>query len=556
MKKVIYFLVVVATIFTGCNPLEDINAEIDAIPDSPNVGAFEYTLTDDDYSTLDLDSESFDSEDEAKQLIPSLLTDLYPLYGAGSSVLVNYNLFIGEAEGLTDFTGASTYTLNNDDYASSGSDAFGFYPNVDATDEIPSILSSQIPSPTADQVILAKYRQYFETPEVGLANFYYAEFPADYDSFELISISGLDTVGWTLGSSNVQGSGFTTMPNEVEEWLVTPEINLASASNTFLQLTQEIDFLGDAGLIDILVATDYITGGDINAANWTIFDFDKTLYADLTTSEPFDFSAYDGETIHIALKYSSTSTDAPRWRVQSLAVQTIGVSGETDNKGEFFTYTNSSWQPVDDVYYLSRSDYDSMGEASGQPGQFNNFSSSIAPDNYLPTFLELKYPFAQEGDQQFIIYDFFAGGAAGVQIRGNEYTVINGVWTAHQSTIQTSLQFGNVNGVWVPDNTIRYTLAGSDYAYIGTTYADVTGFSAPAASALQYSNFDRRPSNAAYWSDEMLITVFADLLANVIAPNAADDQKYVLIFDIYNGSAGTEEFKFIKTAGEWVINVD
>ncbi|MEO6347745.1 MAG: hypothetical protein ABIO60_07525, partial [Aquaticitalea sp.] len=138
--------------------------------------------------------------------------------------------------------------------------------------------------------------------------------------------------------------------------------------------------------------------------------------------------------------------------------------------------------------------------------------------------------------------------------RGDQYTLIDGMWTPHQSTIMTTLQFGNIDGVWVPDNTIRYALMGSDYTYIATQYASVDGFAAAAASTGNYGNFDRRSSNAAYWSDEMLTTVFTDLLANVVAPNAAEGQQYVIIFDIYNGTNTTEEFKFIKTGGEWIIN--
>ena len=79
MKKLIYLLAVAGLAFTSCDPLEDVNAQIDAIPDEPNVGAFEYTLTDEDYATLELGYGSFDSEDQAKDLIPGLLEDLYPL---------------------------------------------------------------------------------------------------------------------------------------------------------------------------------------------------------------------------------------------------------------------------------------------------------------------------------------------------------------------------------------------------------------------------------------------------------------------------------------------
>ncbi len=555
MKKVIYLLAVVAAIFTGCNPLEDINNEIDAIPNEPNVGAFEYTLSDEDYNSLDLGFGSFDSEQQAKDSIPQLLEDLYPLYGQGSSVLVNYNLYVGANEGVSQYSGAEVYNFTNADYAAAGSDAFGFYPNVNPTEEIPAILVAQIAAPVEGQVVLATYNQYFNTPEIGLANFYSATFPADYGNFELISVSGPDALGWTLGSANVQGSGYDGGAVAVEEWLITPEIDLTGQSDLLFQITQEIDFLNDETLIDILVSTDYTTGESVAEATWIPFSFDKTIYGSLTASEDFDFSAYDGQTIHIGLKYSSTDTDSPRWRVQSMVIKSIGISGDTNAKGEYFVYQGGSWEASEGVYYMSMSDYNSMGEASGQPGRYDNFSSTTPADSYIPTFLGIKYPYAQEEDQIFVIYNYFSSNS-GLGKRGNSYTFINGTWMPHQTTIETSLQFGFNNGAWLPDNTIRYTLAQPDLDYITANYATADGYTAAVSSMAQYGNFDRRPSNAAYWNDEMIFTVLTDLLDNVIAPNAENEQKYVISFDIYNGSSGVEELSLIKIDGSWIVNED
>ncbi|WP_299120606.1 choice-of-anchor J domain-containing protein [uncultured Winogradskyella sp.] len=545
MKKIIYLLAFIGITIIGCNPIEDINEDIDAQA-NPVVGNDEYTLTDDDYDDLNLGFGSFNSEDQAKDSIPMLLSDKYPSWGQGSSVLVNYNLFIGSAEGLSDFTGADVYGFSNADYATTGSDAFGFYPNVDATEQIPAVLAAQIASPVEGQIVLAEYDQYFETPEIGLASLYSAAFPADYDSFELISVSGPDELGWTVGSANVQGSGFDGGANALEEWLISPEIDLTGESDLLFQITQEIDFLGDDTLIDIMIATDYTTGGDVSAANWTALPFDKTIYGSLTTSEDFDFSAYDGETIHVGLKYSSTDSDSPRWRVQDFAIRVLGVSGDTNAKGEFFVYESGSWEPAEDVYYLSTSDYDSMGEESGQPGRFDNFSSSTPADNYIPTFLNLTYPFAQEEDQIFVIYKYFSSNS-GLGTRGQSYTVIEGEWTPHESTITTSLQFGYDEGVWVPDNTIRYTLVGADYAAVVAALADVAGFESAVDNLDSFGNFNRTGT----WTDEMLITAL-DVILDNLDPNAEELQKYVLTIATWAPGNSTEEWEMIKYQGEWI----
>ena len=547
MKKIIYLLTIVGLLFTGCDPIEDINNEIDG-RDNPVVGSADYTLTDEDYEELELGFGSFSSLDDAKTMLPPFLADKYTFWGEGSAVNVGFNLYQGSADGVSDYTGSDVYSFTNADYAATGSDAFGFYPNVNPTDEIPAILATQIVGATDGQIVLATYKQYFETPEVGLTNLYQAVFPDDYGNFELISVSGPDDLGWTVGSANVQGSGFDGGAVATEEWLISPELDLSEESDLLFQITQEIDFLGDAGLIDIVVSTDYTTGGDVMAATWTALDFDKTIYGSLTTSEDFDFSAYDGETIHVGLKYSSTDSDSPRWRVQDFAVRTVGVSGDTNSKGEYFVYDGGEWEASEGVYYLSASDYDSMGEEFGQPGRFDNFSSSVPAADYLDTFLGIKYPFAQEEDEIFVIYKYFSSNS-GLGTRGNLYTFTNGEWIGYESTIETTLQFGNDGTTWVPDNTIRYTFTSADVSFISDEF--ITIYPGPADNVGFFGSFDRRTSSSNYWSDDMLLEAFNALLDNGNFENA-EEQKYVLTYVIYNGSTTEESSSVIKLDGVWV----
>jgi len=528
MKKIFNTLVIMGLILTGCNPLEDINNEIDA-QGNPIKGSDEFTMTSDDYADL-VDQgeddpvdfyemfESFNSIEDAKETLPPFLANKYPFWGEGSSVIVNYNVYNGNpGDDLGAFTQSEVYTLTNDDYALTGSDANGFYPNVSPTELIPMVLSAQITTPEEGQIVLAEYDQYFETPEIGLANVYSAEFPADYDSFELVSVSGPDELGWTVGQSNIQGSGFNGAPNALEEWVISPQIDLTDGTDLLFQITQEIDFLGDSGLIDVMISTDYTEGGDVMDADWTALDFDKSAFGDMTVSEDFDFSDYDGEQIHVGLKYSSTDSDSPRWRVQSFVIKVIGISGDTDAKGEYFVYQNGAWEAYEGVYYLSASDYDSMGEESGQPGRFNNFSGSVAPENYLPAFLNIKFPFAQEEDEILMLYRFFAGGDIGTVTRGNLYTFTDGVWVPSIS----SLSFGFKDGVWVPDNTIFYTLQTGDYDLVVDQLTGVDGFENQVGNLDSFGNFNRSGSSSS-WSDSKM-TVAMNIILDAIDPNAEEE---------------------------------
>ena len=495
MKRIVYlFVAFIGIISTGCDPIEDINNDL-ADQAEPVIGTDEITLTSDDYADLvdqgdgDTDFyelyEAFQTTDEARTLLPPLLTDKYPFWGEGSSVVVNYNLFDGNPEDVSAFTNADVYNLASADYPTANSNAF--LPEEDSEPTLENILATEFAMPMEGQVVRLGYNQFTAAPEVGLASVYGAAFPADYDAFEKVQLSGPDALGWTEQSAYAQGSGFDGGAVATEEWLISPEIDLSGQTGLFLQITQEIDFLGDPNLIDIEISTDYTTGGDPTMATWTAFSFDKTIYGSMTTSEDFDFSAYDGQTIHLAFRYSSTDSDSPRWRVQDVAIRTTGFSGDTEALSAYYQYVDGSWDEVDDVYYLSIADYDSMGEESGQPGRFNNFSDSVSPSDYLPQFLSINYPYAQEEDELFVIYRYFIGGSLGTITRGNLYTFTNGEWVMNTS----SLQFGFEDGEWVPDNTIRYTFGAADYAAVVSGLTGVEGFEAAVGNLDSFGNFSR-----------------------------------------------------------------
>jgi hypothetical protein len=59
-------------------------------------------------------------------------------------------------------------------------------------------------------------------------------------------------------------------------------------------------------------------------------------------------------------------------------------------------------------------------------------------------------------------------------------------------------------------------------------------------------------------SDDVILTVFADLLDSVIAPGAENGQKYVISVAIYDGSSGVEDFSLIKDqdTGVWRYKTD
>ncbi len=552
MKKYIYLFAILGLTFVACNPLEDVYTELDAQKEVISGDAV-FTLSDEDYAALGLDFGNFSSLDDAKTMLPDYIKEKYPVWGQGSSALVGFDLYVGTTAGVSDFTGAEIYSLTNADYASAGSDAFGFYPNANPADHISDILAANITDASEGQMVLAKYKQYFENPVIGLANIYEANFNGGLDDWTATSVVG-DQV-WAASSFGgveyAKMSGYSGAALANEDWLVSPEIDLSGETNLNFQINQAINYATNLNLLSILVSTDY--SGDVTTATWDPIALttapDGTNF-NFVLSENYDFSAYEGQVVNIAFKYESTDMEAATWEVDQMLVKALGISGATNSKGDYYMYSGGTWEPITGVYYLSSADFDSMGTGSGQPGQYNNFSSSISPDAYLPNFLKATYPYAQEEDELFVIYDYYSS-TSGAQIRGNLFKFLDGMWVGNQSVVSTELQFGFDNGVWVPDNTIKYALVASDYSLIGDALAGT--YPTQAGSAGNYGNFDRREGNAAYWSDAMLVEGF-NILLDSIAPGAAEGQKYVITYAIYNGAAGFENISLIKTGGVWVLN--
>ncbi|MFD2916727.1 choice-of-anchor J domain-containing protein [Psychroserpens luteus] len=550
MKKIVYLIaIILGTTIVGCNPLEDINNEIDA-QDNPVVGVDEFTMSTDDYTAIveqgdDEDPdyyetfEAFSNVDDAKLMLPAFLSDKYPYWGEGSSVTVNYNLYDGNPEDVSAYVNADDYELVASDYPTGASNAF--FPNEEPTDFLEDVLVNQIASPTEGQIVLVEYDQYTEEPVVGFAPLIAYDFAGSFEGWSVVEESGISDV-WTSLDDYIQGNGFFSGQVPNVEWLVSPSIDLSGETDLRFQIAHAIKYATDASLLKILVSTDYT--GDTGAANWDEINLATTAGVDtLDPSEDYDFSSYGGETINIAFKYESTVDDAGRWRIASTTIKTVGITGPSITNTNYYKFDGSSWNLVDDVYYLTSADYDSMGTGSGQPGQYNNFSGSTSASNYLPQFLSIKYPFAQEEDDIFITYKYYGGSAVGTVIKGNLYTFTNGSWSPNIS----SLQFGFENGIWVPDNTIRYTLTNPDYEYIGNTLASDSEYTDLVGTLIDYHDYDYN------WTATQVtysLTVFLDYLD----PSAVEGQKYQVTYLLYDNGLQVLTESFIKEGGEWIVN--
>lgn len=613
MKKLIYLIMGLGLLFTACNPMDDIYADIDA-QENQIVGDATYTLTDEDYSDLKLTFGSFSNLDDAKSKLPDFFADKYPVWGKGSSISAGFKLYIGNAPGVSDYTSAAVYNLNLADYALSGSDVLGFYPDVTPSDYLSDILTASITAPTEGQIKLVKYTQYTEVPVVVSSKIYLQEnFDYGTTAGDLTTISSgnwsshsgtanqllYDTSSLSMTnypSSNVGGSSKISSAGSEDINRTFPTITSGKVYTSALVNLSTVGsgsyfyhFMNDAfGYTARVGAKDNGSGKilfGIGASSSTLaygttpFDLNTTYL--LVAS--YDISSGVSNLYVLTTAAATepgtpevTNTGNPGFTVQKIGIRQAGggptatidgvrvasswtsimsndvfediVTGKKISDKKLYNYKGGVWkEATDGVYLLVASDFDSMGTASGQPGQYNNFSSSIAPDDYLPTFLDLKYPYALEGDQLFVIYDYYSS-STGAQLRGNLYTVKNGVWTAYQSTIDTTLQFGHDGTTWVPDNTIKYEFVKADYDFIIATFAGNPAFAGAVANLSSYGNI----STFNWTPAQVDAAIGAVLMRNF--PGMAEGQKFAATIYIYDGSSRNSTINYILTGGTYVRN--
>lgn len=204
-------------------------------------------------------------------------------------------------------------------------------------------------------------------------------------------------------------------------------------------------------------------------------------------------------------------------------------SGSVSTLTDGFAYENGSWTKFTG---FTEDQYSAMGEG------FPNFSSHDEADQKIPIALLDVYKFNPKsaGDIVLSMYELYVGGG-----NSESYTaayIFDGEsFSAYNNVAEETLQFGHDGTTWVPDNTIKYTLTQADYDLVGN------GF---------YSNFDVRSGKDEETIEARVAKINTILLNNF--PSDAEGQKYVVSYNVYNGSDAIWSTKVIKTGGEYLLN--
>ena len=170
------------------------------------------------------------------------------------------------------------------------------------------------------------------TPSGGGSPFFTADFE-EFDAIEdyvgagwtNVNVTGGSTV-WEIGnfegSNYAQISGFDSGENNIETWLVTPEINMDRTTGEELSFDVQASF-DNGTILSVLVSTNFT--GDVTTADWQTIDASIPTgpsggFGEFQPVGPINISCLDGS-VHFAFLYEGSDPDATtRYHVDNIEV--------------------------------------------------------------------------------------------------------------------------------------------------------------------------------------------------------------------------------------------
>lgn len=179
MKKLLLYMGCAVAMLSACDPNDEFIDTLDAEAKAAGIDIPKdesYTLTADDYDIVEKGKyDNFGSDEEAAELIPTILSEIYSANSSDGKfeLKVSYNVYVGSLGYLRDVVdfkeyaaALETHELTEEDFDSMGEEYGepGNYDNFDYKMDIPSYLNpfllSEYPDAVADEEILIIYKYY------------------------------------------------------------------------------------------------------------------------------------------------------------------------------------------------------------------------------------------------------------------------------------------------------------------------------------------------------------------------------------------------------------
>lgn len=505
MKAKIAFLCVTILLLTSCDYNE---RYFEGLNDKnvTDIKTIDYTMSEDDYAAVANNTtnkqiadnagtraalnairsqHAFSVEATAATYAPAFLAAKWPTADNGSVVRLTYNMQENLPDYVRQVSAGKIYVVSKANYDSIWGADKGitfFTPLKKAATHIPNILADSFPNAQNGDVVLVNYNEAQQEPTntITALNEDFEQFTSTVNHAQITgwyNYARIGTYAWQGRNYNnngyVQNSAYRHKAGKLESYLITPPINVTT-NMTFTFDMAYGNYRTAGGRLSVLIsknftpATDSATmSNNIATATWdNVTDsFSMNVpaagqtYATLSTAGKISLAAYAGSTIHIAFRYDGDTLGGKTTTTQLDNVVVKEESHETTTLpiatpvNALYTFNGSTWKRYTEhnIYVLQKSDFAAMGS------RYDNFNASMKADNYLPAFLQQKYPYAQADQTVMVVYKYYNNGTT--YLTADEYIYTNGVWTKNNALVVRTDQFIKANEAWIYNPSVVINLS-------------------------------------------------------------------------------------------------
>lgn len=457
----------------------------------------------------------FTNKITARDYIPNFLSDsdfAYFTLSDGSSINITYRVAGNVPEEVTNFGAASEYTVTETDYQ----DAWGsekdyieaFSPIVSAQKHIPSILSVEYSDAKKGDMVIVNYKQTETEPSFGGSGNDPApgyEMTSALGSVAVgsnVTVKGLVTAicgrGFILTDNSgsilvYYSSGFDATAYKVGDQVdVTGEVSAYNKGFQITGTTATVTVTGNqaysypsAKVLDgkacdaLLGITDnqlavfaQFTGKVTISGNYYNFTIDgaETAIGSLYQATDEQKALFESDKTYTVTGYFTSISGGkyvnfvPTAAVEAKATKSrralrAATAVTSNSVSAVYAFDGNNWKANTSINLLQAADYTAMGM---------KYFNLEKPDEYLPTYLKVNFPYAKVGDTKLVAYKYYASSKTSLVC--DQYTFNGSLWQKTNGVTEESAQFVRTNGKWMYDPNVEITLPGGKGVEISTKY--------------------------------------------------------------------------------------
>lgn len=451
----------------------------------------------------------------ARDYIPNFLSDsdfAYFTLSDGSSINITYRVAGNVPEEVTNFGAASEYTVTETDYQ----DAWGsekdyieaFSPIVSAQKHIPSILSVEYSDAKKGDMVIVNYKQTETEPSFGGSGNDPApgyEMTSALGSVAVgsnVTVKGLVTAicarGFILTDNSgsilvYYASGFDATAYKVGDQVdVTGEVSAYNKGFQITGTTATVTVTGNqaysypsAKVLDgkafdaLLGITDnqlavfaQFTGKVTISGNYYNFAINgaETAIGSLYQATDEQKALFENDKTYTVTGYFTSISGGkyvnfvPTAAVEAKATKSrralrAATAVTSNSVSAVYAFDGNNWKANTSINLLQAADYTAMGM---------KYFNLEKPDEYLPTYLKVNFPYAKAGDTKLVAYKYYASSKTSLVC--DQYTFNGSLWQKTNGVTEESAQFVRTNGKWMYDPNVEITLPGGKGVEISTKY--------------------------------------------------------------------------------------